>query len=270
MGFRENLLKKIKIHMLSAKVTASLAPPVDAAKFDKQSMRRLLEMGGYPHVKKRDLDLYILENGGEKKRILVLDNGLAIYRTTVEDVALRKSPTVKEMISIRNAIKILNDKDVRLSKREDSVLSVRDDLEGKLDLTYETADIAALEKDGIASLKNDYLEGVMESLVLFSELLGYKAAPRVFQASHHHIVGAHSRKPSGGMLFGPCVIYNRMHNTLKLVEMPLDSRDKNQVDRFHQIVKGKKESDREGVPVFAFLKRAVLHPEKQALSPKAE
>ena len=63
------------------------------------------------------MDLYILGNTAKKKKILVLDNGLAIYHTTIEDVCMRKSPSVKEMISIRNTIKILNDEDVILGKK---------------------------------------------------------------------------------------------------------------------------------------------------------
>ena len=81
MGFKENLLQKIAIDKLAAQVAASVAPQADAAKFDKDAARRLIEMGGFPHValKERDLELYILEDGGEKKKIVVLDNGLAIY-----------------------------------------------------------------------------------------------------------------------------------------------------------------------------------------------
>jgi hypothetical protein len=84
-------------------------------------------------------------DGPGKTRILVLDNDLTIYHTTVEDVVLRKSPTVKEMVSIRNAIKILNDKDVVISKKEASLKTIRDICIDQLDLHYTAADI-----DGIA------------------------------------------------------------------------------------------------------------------------
>ena len=127
MGFKENLLEKIEIDTLAVKVAESVTPPAEGSKFDKSATRQLLEMDDFSHLelKDRGLELYILEKGAKKDKIIVLDNGLAIYHTTVEDVALRKSPTVKEMISIRNAIKILSDKDVRLSKRENSVQTVR-------------------------------------------------------------------------------------------------------------------------------------------------
>jgi hypothetical protein len=66
----------------------------------------------------RDLVLFLETDGPGQTRILVLDNDLSIYNTSVDDVVLRKSPTVKEMVNIRNAIKILNDKDVVTSKKE--------------------------------------------------------------------------------------------------------------------------------------------------------
>ena len=53
------------------------------------------------------LDLYIKDIDAEKTRILVLDNDLAIYNTSVYDVAMRKSPTVKEMMNPFNVVKIL-------------------------------------------------------------------------------------------------------------------------------------------------------------------
>ena len=108
MGFKENLLKKMDIESLAAKVSTTVKPKVDAANFDKDLARRLIEIGGFPHVelKDRDLDLYTLEDDGEKEKIIVLDNALDIYDTTIDDVAMRKSPTLKEIFNIRNARKI--------------------------------------------------------------------------------------------------------------------------------------------------------------------
>ena len=69
MGFKENLMKKMEIEKLAKQVAATVAPQADAAKFDKDGARRLFEMGGVPYVdlKDRDLELYILEDDGEKK-----------------------------------------------------------------------------------------------------------------------------------------------------------------------------------------------------------
>lgn len=260
MGFKENLLKKIEIEQLGRKVAASVAPQADAAKFDKSAMRRLLEMGEFSHVAfdDRGLDLYILENDGDRKKILVLDNGLAIYRTSVDDVALRKSPTVKEMISIRNAIKILNDSDVRLSKRDESVATVERMLIEKLDLNYQAADIADIARDGVAALEGGYVEGVLESLLLLGELLGFGPAPKQLQAAHREISGAKSKGEAGEAVFGPAVIYDKLHNTLRLVRTPVSSRDRENLDRFNRITNGEQPPSAKGAAVFEYLRDAVL------------
>ena len=104
MTFRENLLKKIKIDKISEQVIASIGTPDSGKKIDGEAMRDLLEIKPYKLKRERDLDLFILEKDKGEQRILVLDNDLAIYDTTAEDVAMRKSPAIKEMLSIRNVI----------------------------------------------------------------------------------------------------------------------------------------------------------------------
>ena len=106
MSFRENLLKKIQIDRLTRIVLQSIGTPESGLKIDKDAMRRLLAMSPYEYRKVRDLDLYIREADGGKNKILVLDNELPIYLTTVDDVAMRKSPYIAEMVKIRNIIKI--------------------------------------------------------------------------------------------------------------------------------------------------------------------
>ena len=258
MRFKENLLKKIHITKLSKRIIHSVTPPAPAEKFDKESMRRLLEIGDYSLKNKRDLDLYILKDDGDKKKILVLDNGLSIYHTTLNDVALRKSPSVKEMISIKNAIKILNDKDVLISKREDSVKAVKKDLIGMLDLNFSESDIEEIEKEAIASFEGHYVDGVVESLDLFAELLGYKPAPKAFQLPHSKILGIINKSPQGARTFGPLFIYNKIHNTIKLIDDQIVVSNREKIDLFHNIVDGKEKPYLEKEPVFQYLKQAVL------------
>ena len=64
----------------------------------------------------------------------------------------------------------------------------------RLDLNFKESDITAIAKEGSHSLENSYTDGVMESLSLFAELLGYQPAPRAFQVPHHEIFGALSKK----------------------------------------------------------------------------
>ena len=258
MSFKDNLLNKIKIINMSKKVLGSIGPPASERKTDKATMRRLLEMSPYTLHKKRDLDLYIKGDPEEKGEILVLDNELAIYNTTADDVALRKSPTIKEMVSIRNAIKILSDSDVVISKREESVNTIRKECINLIDLSFNKADIEEIEKEGSASLENGYSDGVIESLSLFSELLGFSSPPKAFKMRHCEIVGQLTKKESGEIVFGPAVIYSLAYSTLKLIEKKIGSFDKGGMEYFKEVIEEKQEASKEGADVFQYLKKAVI------------
>ncbi len=261
MGFKENLLKKIDIDQLAGRVIRSLNQPDSGSRFDKAAMQKLLAMGEYSVRRERDMDLYILENNlendADKKKILVLDNGLGIYNTSIKDVCLRKSPTVKEMISIRNAIKILSDKDVVLSKKADSVQTVQTDIVDGLDLAYTMEDLDQIQKEGQASFENQYADGVLEALGLFAELLEYRDAPKAFQVPHHLVLGGLQTDTTGKTVVGPMVIYDKVRNTLKWIDTPIDPSDKEKMDLFHQIVDGHADAAKKGKSVFGALKSLV-------------
>jgi hypothetical protein len=260
MSFKENLLKKIQIDALAKKVISSFGPPDSGMRIDKDAMRRLLEMSIYAHQKKRDLDLYVTEGEGvgDQMKILVLDNELPIYLTTIDDVVLRKSPYVKEMVSIRNIIKILKDSDVKISIKDVSVKTVQKECIDLLDLSYNEADIEEIAKEGAASLENKYAEGVRESLTLLAELSGYRPPPKAFRIRHHEIFGAMAEKEAGEVLYGPIVIFSLIDNSLKLIETPVSSFDKKKLDYVQQVATGNGKADIEGQDVFRYLKDAVL------------
>ena len=258
MSFKENLLIKIKIDRLAAQVIASMGPAQSGSKVDKEAMRQLLEMSPYEHQKERDLDLYVEPIAGEPKKILVLDNELPMYRTTVEDVTIRKSPLIKEMVKIRNMIKILKDSDVKISRKDESVNSIHQECIDRLDLSFNASDIEDIAKDGQASLERDYPDGVIESLELFAELLDYKPAPRAFQLSRHIILGGLTTKAGGEVRYGPMVIYSQIHGTLKLIDEQISSFDKPKLELIRQTATGKEKAAAEGPDVFEYLKNAVL------------
>jgi hypothetical protein len=258
MSFKENLLKKIKIDALAQKVISSWGAPGSGMRIDKDAMRELLDMSPYTHQRKRDLDLYVDESDGAQKKILVLDNELPIYMTAIEDVVLRKSPYIKEMVSIRNAIKILKDSDVKISIKDASVKTIQKECIETLDLSYHEADLEEIARDGAASLENNYVEGVRESLVLFGELLGYRPPPKAFSIRHHEIFGAITEKEAGELLYGPSVIFSLIDNNLRLIETPISNFDKGKLDYFKQIAAGNEKADIEGQDVFQYLKHAVL------------
>jgi hypothetical protein len=258
MTFRENLLKKIEIDRLAKRVTASMGPPDSGRRLDLELGRRLLETAGYDMLQLRDLELYLIPTEAPPPRVIVLDNDFPIYTTTPEDVAMRKSPIVKEMVKIRNIIKILNDSDVVASKKGDSVEKVRLDCVAALDLAYTPEDIVNIEKEGIAALENAYSAGVIEALELFAELLGYGPPPRALKIPHQIIFGKVDTAAEREHVFGPIVLFDRVHDTLKLVDTPIRLSRKEQVQSVLAIAAGNAEAKQTGPDVFTFLKNAVL------------
>ncbi len=258
MSFKENLLKKIKIDRMSKIVLNSIGSIDSGKKIDKETMRELLEMGPYKFRQERDLDLYIKEVDNDIDKILVLDNDLAIYKTTLEDVVMRKSPIIKEMISIRNAIKILNDKDVVISKKGESLRTVQNELIEMIDLSFNKSDIEEIEKDGLDALEKWDADGVSECLSMFAELLGYRSPPKAMKIVNHIVIGALTKKESGEVMFGPVFIYSITNNYLKLIDEQIGSLDKEKIELMHNIAVGKEAAPFEGPLVFQYLKEEVL------------
>lgn len=258
MSFKENLLKKMKIDKMTSVVLNSIVPSDSGRRIDKKTMRNLLEMGQYQLRHERDIDLYFLKSDSGMGRILVLDNELAIYATTVEDVVLRKSPIIKEMLNIRNIIKILNDSDVIVSKKEESVRTVQKECLSMLNLSFNASDIEEIEKDGIIALEMKDADAVIESLSLFAELLGYSFPPESMQIGNYYIIGALSKKEGGEIIFGPMVIYSLTHNFLRLIDRQICSFDKEKIELIYEVATGKEQASREGHDVFRYLKEEVV------------
>jgi hypothetical protein len=259
MGFKENLLKKIEIERLVERAHRSLRAPESGSKLDKEAVSGLLEMAAYQHRRVREMDFYLKDPDTDPGIIVVLDNDLTIYDTTVEDAAMRKNPFIKEMVSIRGIIKILNDKDVVVSRKTDSLARLHQECLATLDLSYTEADIADIARSGFASLESSYPEGVIESLDMFTDLLGYRPAPKIFQLRHHLVVGNLTERESGELVFGPIVIFSRIDNRIKLIADPIGSYDRPQLERYRRIAAGDEKAPAEGEAVFQFLRDAVLH-----------
>lgn len=263
MAFKENLLQKIRIDQLAARVLASIRPEGAESNLDKAAMRQLLSLSPFRHRRERDLDLYVLDTAAAAPQVLVLDNELPIYRTSVADVAMRKSPDVAEMVRPRNIVKILRDSDVKISRKAESLKAVQAECIARLELSFTAEDIDDLRRDGIASLETNYAEGVKETLALFAELLGYRPPPRPFQAPHCVIYAAVYRRENGEETVGPVVFYGLMRNELQLTEEAFGSQEKDRVERFHALAAGKASSDVQGAAVFAHLQQAVLSSRSQ-------
>jgi hypothetical protein len=248
----------MKIDDLCAKILGSWGPVDSDRRIDKQQVRQLLQMGPFVHRAERDLDLYIQQPESIPPDILVLDNELKIYRTTVDDVALRKSPTIKEMISIGNAIKILKDSDVVVSKKEETLKTVQNVCIAQLDLSFTADDIAEIEIQGIKSLENDYADAVIESLELFGELLQFKAPPKAMTIRHHLIKGVLATATAGETWFGPLFIFSQIDNRLTFLENHFNIQDKGQREYIEQVAAGHETADGEGAEVFTILKDKIV------------
>jgi hypothetical protein len=256
MSFKENLLKKVHIDRIAQKVLSTIGPVGGDRKLDRETMRSLLETAEYEFRHVRDLDLYIQTKGPGKGRVLVLDNDLTIYNTTVEDVAMRKSPTVKEMISIKNAIRILSDKAVVVSKKEKSLETVHGLCIAGLNLSFDETDINSLAADGIASLGDGDTKGVIECMDLFSELLGYRPPPKRLRINNCRIRGVLHRAGAGDLKFGPMVVYDRARNRLTLIERRFSPRDEKDLARMKDALAS--DSSGKGASVFEYLATTVL------------
>jgi hypothetical protein len=216
--------------------------------------------------KRRDLELYFRQLEPGIGEILVLDNELPLYgKTTLDDVTLRKSPELKEMISIRNVIKILHQSDVIMSKGRDALRYVRDRALDLLDLRFEEKDIEEMANDGIDALAREDSEVVMETLDLFVELLGYESVPAAVLVDDCVMFGSRHEAEDGKEAFGPIIMYNDRANILRLIEGTVHVDDPVEQEVIPQVALGEVEPDAEGDRVFRFLKEAVMKKERPVL-----
>ncbi|MCP4119109.1 MAG: hypothetical protein GY737_27640 [Desulfobacteraceae bacterium] len=258
MGFKENLLKRITINELAGTVDRTLGPAASGLKINKKAMKKLLDMSTFELHREREMDLYIRPLTDGNYQILVLDNELPLFETTLADVLLRRNPTLKEMISVRNAIKILSDKDVVKSRRNDSLVFLRQDLLGSLDLTFGRADLASILEEGAAALEKAGEEEVVQAVVLFNEILGYVPAPSLFQIKGYRVWGRVSDDTGGRTFFGPMVIYNPDTNRLVLWPDPVAGLDPQWIERLKQGDAGLGSPWIKGKAVFGFLRDKAL------------
>ena len=259
MAFKENLLRKIAIDRLASQVAASCAPlPGVRHRIAKEPMRRLLEMGTFQYQHERDLDLYVKPAAAEQKLILVLDNELPIFRTTVQDVVVRRSPRTLEMWSFRTIRRILVDSDIKVSTNGQSVETVRRDDLGQLDLTYTDADIHDLALDGMTWLAAARAERVEEILTLFASLLGFVKPPKGFGLEETVSFGVVAYGPGDEVLFGPLVLFRPSGNTLAWIDKPLAKSDREQMRFLREAASGTARVPLRGEAVLRKLAEEVL------------
>ncbi len=250
MSFEENLRRKIWIDQLAQRVERSLGPPGTGKKIDKTAMRSLLDTAGYEATSKRDMELYRQMSRAQQERILVLDNELPIYQTSFEDVLLRRNPTLKEMVNVFNMIKILNDKDVVVSKGPDSLHTIRAECLADLDLSYTESDIRDIADQGRKVLLHEDDQGVEEIMGLFAELLSLAAPPIPVALPDIRILGRLHGDSNNEFTYGPLILYDRGRHRLQFFDCRMEVREMKTPEVYLDMAAGKKKALLDGGKVF--------------------
>jgi len=267
MSFQEHLLRKIELERLASQVIASIGTEQARHPVDKVAMQRLLELSPYQYQQERDLDLYVKPVEGELKMILVMDNELPIFRSTIKDVVTRRSPRTLEMWSFRTIRNILVDSDIKMSTREKSVETVLRDAVAQLDLTYNDKDIENLAREGMAWLAGSDANGVEKILVMFAALLGYQKPPKYFGLNHTVCYGISASVPDNDAVFGPFVLYRPAANTLAWIDKSFSRSDKQEMEFLGAVARGQASVPMTGDAVFQKLQANVLEqPERVVLT----
>lgn len=257
MSFKQNLQKKIELDQAARKVLATIRPAGTPHHIDKDAMRYLLDAAGYTHERRRDVDLYYqADKGDPPESILVLDNDLSVYASTIQDVVMRKSPYVKEMISLRNIKKILSDAGVIQTKKADTVRRVHGECIEGLDLSFTQADLDALKMDALAALDSGDADDLLLTMQYFAEILDYDPPPPFLAVAGYFILSGRMAGAEGVDIFGPHIIYDKRRNQLLLITAPIKQTEKAKIDHYLKSVQGSAEADRRNADVIAFLREA--------------
>jgi hypothetical protein len=266
MSFKENLKAKIRIDGLLRKLSATVRDVPGQRRVDKGLTRELLEMTDFEPERVRDLDLYVRPLDAERMEILVLDNELPIYHTTVADVALRKSPEWKEMFSIKNIRRILNDGDVVVSKGKESLNRTHARALSLLDLSYDRDDLAVLVEDARLALEQESLEQIRESFDLFFELLDFQ--PLSLGVIEEKLQVFALPKTNGGEspLFEHLILFDEETLSVGLKKGIFSPQSQTDLAWVVQYAHGQEPADLHGGEVFAFLAEVALSYEQRQRS----
>jgi hypothetical protein len=98
---------------------------------------------------------------------------------------------------------------------------------------------------------------VWETLRLFADPLAYEKPPKAMAIPHNTVLGR-KRDVTAKRPFGPLVIYDPMHNTLKSIRPPVDWTDPDALAAYHAAASGAAAPDAEGEDVFKALGQDVL------------
>lgn len=258
MTFKEKLKRKIRLDGLLQKLVSTIKEPPGKRQVDNPLVQELLDMTDLEHKKVRDLDLYVRPLEGQIMEVVVLDNALPIYHTTVDDVVLRKSAYWHEMISIRNIIKILNDKDVIISKGKESLERLHAHALALLNLTYTGDDLALLIEDARQGLERKSVSQIQESLDLFFVLLDFEPVSLEAPEQSFQIFARPKPNGSGAPAFEHLVLFDEEKLSLGLKEGVFSPQSDVDLAWVRQYAVGEEPADLQGMDVFEFLAKLAL------------
>ena len=229
---------------------------------DKALTRELLDMTDFEHKKVKDLQLFIRPLEGEITEVVVLDNDLPLYHSTVADVALRKSPRWQQMFSIRNIKKIMNDQDVIISKGKESIKRLHANAVALLNLTYSRDDLTPLLEDARQGLEQKSIAQIQESFDLFVDLLDFE--PVSLEVLQRDLQIFARPKPNGGAVptFEHLILFNEENLSLGLKKGTFSPKDDLDLAWVMQYARKEKKADLQGLDVFEFLSELALEKAK--------
>jgi hypothetical protein len=253
MSFKENLKAKIKLDRLLQKLVSTIREPPGRRWVDKVLTQELLETTDLEHKKFRDLHLYIRPLVGEIMEVVVFDNELPIYHTTLDDVALRKSPYWQEIFSIRNIRKIMNDQDVIISKGKESLKRIHANAMALLDLTYTRDDMALLLEDARSGLERKSIGQIQESLDLFVDLLDFEPLLLDVLERDLQVFSRPGHKNGSVPAFKHLILFDEETLFLGLKKEAFSPESDLDLAWVMQYVRGEKTADLQGIEVFELL-----------------
>jgi hypothetical protein len=258
MSFKENLKAKINLDRLLQKLVSTIKEPPGKWWLDKVLTHELLGMTDLEQKKFRDLHLYIRPLEGEIMEVLVFDNELPIYHTSVADVALRKSPRWQEMFSIRNIKKIMNQHDVLVSKGKESLKRLYANALAMLDLTYTRDDLAMLLEDARQGLEQRSVAQIEESFDLFFELLDFQPVSLGGQEQDLQIFARAKVNGAAVPSFEHLILFDEETLSLGLKKGDFSQESDLDLAWVMQYARGVERGDLQGIGVFEFLAEMAL------------
>ncbi len=248
----------MRLDSLLKKILSTFKDKPGSPELDKELVRNLLDMTGFKKKKVRDLDLYVTSMADEIMDIAVLGNGLTIYRTTLDDIAVRKNPYWQEVFSISNIKKIMSDKDIIINKGKKSLERLYADALSLLDLTYSKDDIILLLEDARIGLEQKSIAEIQESLDLFVALLGFKKVFFGGLTQNLHLYAGIELSGSGVPTYKPVILFDKKKMYLGMKKKAFRPRSDGDLAWFIKYTMKKEEADIEGEDVFKCLSELAL------------